>query len=388
MDIVDDWQRAHAELLRIAKERLALDRDEGRWLLVAQRMGVHRRLGFASFVEYVERILGYSPKTTGDKLRVAAALEDLPELAASSLSWSALRELTRVATPVTEKEWIAATAGRSVRGIERMVSGRRPGDRPSDPAGPRRHVLRYEVSAETLATVREAMMKLRRDTDAPIDDDAALLLMARAVLGGPADAGRASYQIALTVCERCRQGTQRGKGEAIPVEPAVVAMAECDAQRVAGGRATQGVPPAARREVMIRDGGRCAVPGCVHATYLDLHHVDPRAEGGTHDPAKMLMLCGAHHRLHHHGRLIVEGDAHVGFTFRHADGSTYGRVASAQQADDAARVFGALRKLGFKEREVRRAIEQVRAHVGEGVEAWIRAALGALPAGGVAPARA
>ncbi len=96
-----DWRRAHAELLRIASDRVMLDRDEGRWLLVAQRAGVHRRLGFATFAEYVERVLGYGPRTTEEKLRVAAALEQLPALAASELSWSALRELTRVATPDT-----------------------------------------------------------------------------------------------------------------------------------------------------------------------------------------------------------------------------------------------------------------------------------------------
>jgi len=230
------------------------------------------------------------------------------------------------------------------------------------------------------------------------------LLMARAVLGGPSDAGRASYQIAMTVCERCQHATQQGNGEAIPVEPAIAEMAACDAQHVApGGRATQTVPPATRREVMRRDGGCCAVPGCNNAVFLDLHHVDPRAEGGAHDPARMLTLCSAHHRAHHRGRLLVEGDAHVGFTFRHADGSPYGRVGSVQAADDAAQVFTALRKLGFtserseraseasrgaggteapsrKEREARRGIDQARAHVddGSGVEALLRAALGVL----------
>ncbi len=389
---ISDWRRAHAELLRIAVERVALDRDEGQWLLAAQRARVHRRLGFATFAEYVERVLGYGPRTTDDKLRVAAALEELPELAASELSWSALRELTRVATPATEREWVAAAEGRTVRELERLVSGRRPGDRPSDPARDeaRRHVLRFDVSADTVATVREALKMLRRGSDEPLDDDAALLLMARAVLGGPGDAGRASYQIAMTVCERCQHATQQGKGEAIAVEPAIAEMAACDAQYVApGGRATQAVPPATRREVVRRDGGCCAVPGCKNAVFVDLHHVDPRAEGGRHDPARMVTLCSAHHRLHHRGRLLVEGDAHVGFTFRHADGSPYGRVGSVKVADTAARVFTALRKLGFKEGEARRAIKKARAHVGDGdgdgdgdgVEALLRAALGVLSAG-------
>ena len=101
--MTETWQRAHDALLRIAKKRAALDREEGRALLVAYRERAHERLGFGSFVEYVERLLGYGPRTTLDKLRVAEALEQLPELDAAlqtnQLTWSAVRELTRVATP-------------------------------------------------------------------------------------------------------------------------------------------------------------------------------------------------------------------------------------------------------------------------------------------------
>jgi hypothetical protein len=64
-----------------------------------------------------------------------------------------------------------------------------------------RHVLRFEVSGEVLATFREALSQLRREAAGSLDDDAALLLMARQVLGGPVDEGRASYQVAMTVCE-------------------------------------------------------------------------------------------------------------------------------------------------------------------------------------------
>jgi hypothetical protein len=41
-------------------------------------------------------------------------------------------------------------------------------------------------------------MKLRRNAGEPLDDEAALLLMARVVLEGPCDEGRASYQIGVS----------------------------------------------------------------------------------------------------------------------------------------------------------------------------------------------
>src|SRR5688572_4544369 len=75
-----DWKSAHTELVRLATLHASLDWDEGRWRVAALRFGAHLKLGYASFVEYVERVFGYNPRLTQGKLRVADALEELPEL--------------------------------------------------------------------------------------------------------------------------------------------------------------------------------------------------------------------------------------------------------------------------------------------------------------------
>jgi hypothetical protein len=97
-----DWQHVHDELSRIAKCRAHLDWEEGTWLVRAQRCAVHLRLGYASFAEYIERLFGYRPRWTEERLRVAEALEHLPMLAQSLrdgvITWSVVRELTRVAS--------------------------------------------------------------------------------------------------------------------------------------------------------------------------------------------------------------------------------------------------------------------------------------------------
>ena len=148
------WERAHQMLVGLARTRAGLDLEEGKWLLAASRERVDRRLGYASFVEYVERLFGYAPRLTQEKLRVAEALEQLPELAAAlakaETNWSSVRELTRVAVPNTEKAWLEAARGRTVRDVERLVSGRVRGSLPTDPADDRlrRHLLRFEVSGE------------------------------------------------------------------------------------------------------------------------------------------------------------------------------------------------------------------------------------------------
>jgi hypothetical protein len=77
-------------------------------------------------------------------------------------------------------------------------------------------VLRFEVAPETLALFRVAMHALRRSRGQPLDDDSALLLMARQVLGGPRDDGRASYQVVLTVCPECGARRSRREGSWCP----------------------------------------------------------------------------------------------------------------------------------------------------------------------------
>ncbi len=233
-----DWVRAHEALSRLAKDRAAADAEEGRWLLCARRSAAHVHLGFGSFGEYIERLFGYKPRSTQEKLRVAEALEALPAMAHSlesgALSWSAVRELTRVAVAETEQSWLDVACGKTVRQLERLVEGKRPGDDPGAfrPLSERRHVLRFEVEPETFALFREAMTELRRRTGSLLDDDSALLSMARHVLGGPGDAGRASYQIALSVCAHCGSAEQQAGGELVAVGADVIEQAHCDGQHL------------------------------------------------------------------------------------------------------------------------------------------------------------
>ena len=282
------------------------------------------------------------------------------------LCYSAVRELTRVAVADTEADWLAAAAGRTMRELEELLSGHTPGDRPGDRSRPeaRRHVLRFEVAADVLALFRQAVGALRTTHGGSLDDEQALAMMARLALGGPGDEGRASHQIVVSVCEHCSQGRQEGRGLLVPVDAKVVERAACDAQRLEDGVARQDVPPAVRRAVLRRDHGRCRVPGCRSATFLDVHHVRARADGGSHERSNLATLCGAHHDAIHRGTLVMAGDADADLVFRHADGTDYGGVPVPAAQQQLAEAFVGLKTMGWKEREARQAIETVRPHVG------------------------
>jgi hypothetical protein len=501
-----DWMRAHMALSRLARGRALADAEEGRWLLAARRSAAHVHLGFGSFGEYIERLFGYTSRSIQEKLRVAEALEELPRLAQAletgSLSWSALRELTRVAVADTQQQWLELAQGKTARQLEELVAGKSPGDLPSSTGLPaaRRHVLRFEVAPETFALFREAITWLRRRAGDVRDDDSVLLSMARHVLGGPVDEGRSSYQIALAVCPACGAGQQQASGELVSVAAEVVAMAHCDGQllgRIArraanqnagsdglevagtgvvtvpgvaadalqapsshpdsdhavgeahvhpdhgdmvfrdtrgatdhyatahmgavgsgkvgetdttnvhvenagpgtsasgaparcaeqapvGTRAKQTIPPALRRAVLARDQHRCRAPGCRNATFVDLHHIQLRSEGGRNELENLVTICGSHHRAVHRGVLLIEKDATLGVRFRHADGPLYGNVLEPQRLDLHTKLFLALRHLGFKEREVRPVLAALAADPvvrGASLQALLREALRRLRPG-------
>ncbi len=603
-----EWMTAHEALSRLAKRRAADDAEEGRCLLAALRSAAHVHLGFGSFGEYVERLLGYKARSTQEKLRVAEALESLPLTARAldrgELHWSCARELTRVAVAESELAWLEAARGKTVHQLEALVAGKSVGDGPSAPSRGelQRHVLRFEVAGETLALFREAMNQLRRSSGGSLDDDSALLLMARHVVGRPSESGRASYQIALSVCPDCGGARQQAGGQLVPVGAEIAAMAACDSQhwgllhncaendgaaanahgatrasarrrfprpaalgrsherhygrtrqqddqagakqddqagakqddrrgvqpaehpgalpaehpgalpaehagalpaehpgalsddrrgvqaaehpgalsdgprgvqaaehpgalpaehpggrqcsstprageadrqlscrigrqpgrqshassnvnasagnlqnerpaaerdldRVGGprahppsqsppskqqrarvgGRAKQTITPATRRAVLLRDQHRCTVPGCRNALFVDLHHIELRSEGGGRDADNLITVCAAHHRAAHRGELHISGSARTGVRFRHSDGSQYGAAANPHVAQTRAKVFLALRGLGFRERDARRALDElsqqaVEPQLAPDAEHLLRAALARLSA--------
>jgi 5-methylcytosine-specific restriction endonuclease McrA len=246
------WCEVHERIVCLAAERAALERELCRWLRAAERLAVHVRTGYASLHEYAERILGLTGRQVEERLRAARALAELPALdnalTEGRLSWSAVRELTRVATPETEHAWLAWAKGRSSRQIEQAVAARRAGALPSDRPDPSlvKHRLRFEVRAETMALVRELQSQLRAELGGPMDDDTFLYEVARRALGGPTDEGRASYQVAVTRCPDCRRTAFDAGGQSHAVSSAVAEMVECDCQQIGCVDGIGPLPPTGR----------------------------------------------------------------------------------------------------------------------------------------------
>jgi hypothetical protein len=88
---------------------------------------------------------------------------------------------------------------------------------------------------------------------------------------------------------------------------------------------TRTVPQRLRTLVERRDGG-CTVPGCGQRRWLQMHHIVHVEDGGPTSVDNLICLCPWHHRLHHRGRLGIQGNAVEGVVFR----DQFGRVMERQ----------------------------------------------------------
>ena len=238
---------------------------------------------------------------------------------AGELSFTAVRELSRVATAETEEAFLEAARGKTSPKIQQLVSGRTRGDTPETPPDPAlaRTWLRHEVSAEVGAMWQRMRTALADEMGHHLDDDTLLRTVIARALEPAATEGvsRPATQHAVTTCKRCGDAWTTDAGHDTPLTDAEAERALCDATYVgdleldAPERPTLTVPRGLRRKVWIRAKGRCEVPGCRSRRCLDLHHLKPQCEGGPHTLWNTALFCRGHHHLGHEGKLRITGRA-------------------------------------------------------------------------------
>ncbi len=145
----------------------------------------------------------------------------------------------------------------------------------------------------------------------------ALVAIAQDSLGGGSSQGSSSGAIVTVMVDA--QAASQTQGEAgvaltggprvgpdtldrILCEGSVEVMVDTDSGTpLAVGPTTRVVPPKLRRFVLNRDGG-CTIEGCDSGYRLEVHHIVPRSQGGTHDVENLTSLCWWHHHIAVHQR--------------------------------------------------------------------------------------
>ncbi|HEU0034734.1 MAG TPA: HNH endonuclease signature motif containing protein [Kofleriaceae bacterium] len=317
------WLAVHLGLKKLSAQRAQMEAREVALLRLAEDMTIWQHFGHVSLVQYMEQELGYRAHTAMELVRTAKALATLPHMTAALEAGEvfpcAIRELTRIATPETEEEWLEAIAGKTVHEVQRMVAGHDKGARPGDPKDPDNELitLTFRVSPTVHAFAYRARMELEAMLGSgKLDDDELIeTIYRRALEEVSTTEGQPAFQMAISTCKRCQQSYQSVAGEEIEVDAATLARAECDHEHLgdleadAPPRVTASVTKRKRRQIYARDGHCCAVPGCRMTRYLDIHHVTFQSDGGGHELSNTILLCTGHHAAVHKGRLRITGKA-------------------------------------------------------------------------------
>jgi Domain of unknown function (DUF222)/HNH endonuclease len=285
-----------------------------------------------------------------EKVRAALALENLPKVAAAmetgALSYSKVREITRVATPETEDALLMVAEHGTASHVENLVRAFRRSQeaeelsREARQQESRRVSVRHDDDGSMVLFCRlpaEVGARLLRAIDNAVDDvpagtsdeprlpfhvrraDALGVLAESFLAHGAMDMnGGDRNQIVVHVAAETLRDRKAGCCE---IEPGPSIAAEtarrmsCDASLIAMieseegeplnvGRKTRAISPALWRLLRSRDKG-CRFPGCANSRYMDGHHIVHWANGGETKPSNLVCLCRFHHRAVHEGGIRI-----------------------------------------------------------------------------------
>ncbi|MEX2498897.1 MAG: DUF222 domain-containing protein [Wenzhouxiangellaceae bacterium] len=318
--------------------------------------------GLKSCAHWLNWKCGIGLGAAREKVRVAHALEDLPEISDAfrqgQISFSKVRAMTRVATPENEEYLMMIARHGTASHLERLVRYFRKVKRiEALEAENQRHELRemnwyvdddgsYVIKARLTPEQGERVLKAvesamdeefneRQRTPAeestvPIDCRVsepvaqrradALARVAEGFLGSEAGThgGERSTIHVHTDLDTLRQDGESAEsrlesGAKISAETSRRLACDCGIvywqEDEAGetlniGRKSRSIPPAIRRALKRRDRG-CRFPGCTAHKYVDAHHIQHWADGGETKMANLVLLCRHHHRLMHEGGYSV-----------------------------------------------------------------------------------
>jgi len=337
-----------------------------RVLLALHVSQLYSKLGFSSVCQYAAKVFNYEHTLTYECLRVARALAELSKCVEAfregKIRWSALVEITRVATQETEEAWLQFAQEHSLKRLKAEIKHAREkgADKPREKGAglPALNThLHFELSPVEHDLVSKAMKKAAAELSESlggqaVDTKQVLVFWAKRQLAthpdGTVEARSeredSMYNILYHVCPECRTASLPGPDGQVEIPREAVERVEDEAHKVTMYPEEERQPESARadsdrsekqkqeqklkqerdppnnrtlvRKVLLRDGCVCANPHCRRRLELQAHHIVFRREGGATAAWNEVALCPICHSLVHMGYLQVEGDPLTGLRWK------------------------------------------------------------------------
>ncbi len=291
------------------------------WFAEILKRRLFRKLGYSSMNQYASEELGFSVTKTGDFKRLGEKLEALPKVmekvVSGELGYTKAREIVKVADPSTENDWLAVAKQQTRRELEATVKHAKklaaqkrkanpaqvelvPRGVPVAPPDSTPVWVGFDLTPVQYARYEALMARIGHQGN---KSDLLLDMMEAYLANGesaPRGASGPHYQIHVHECPTCAKATvQTPRGE-MELTRAETEAARCDADIHRPGEPNKStIPPRIRREILARDRHQCRRKGCNHTRFLEIHHITPRAEGGSNKIDNLVTLCTACHKLLH-----------------------------------------------------------------------------------------
>ena len=323
---------------------------------------------FKSLAHWLSWSCSMTPGVAREHVRVAKALRRMLTIAElfrqGRLSYSKVREITRVVDVVDEQRLAELALTATASQLARMISGFRSADGMRISQQTKRRVtwheredgmieIRARLPKEEAAILLGALNAAKDQCGSPPKPDPcseqpesapgvgtysnadALVDVARGFLAtAPEDRSgedRTLVVVQVSADNLTRQGADVPAGTSQPaeavchiaavgsVEAATAQRLACDnqllgavvdkhGQVLALGRTRRLVSKAQRRALLVRDQ-MCRYPGCHSTRHLKAHHVVPWILGGRTDLNNLILLCQWHHTAVHEGGVTISREA-------------------------------------------------------------------------------
>ena len=224
------------------------------------------------------------------------------------IEWSKLREVVRVATHETEREWAELCANRTYAEIEDLVARSQRGEIPEDlpPRNGPRSELRCHFDVDQMAVLERGLQLMCQLAGRAMSMAEAIELLFAEKL--------AEQSLDERKLERVRREAVKDLGWADVINAETEDCPGNSEIEIVNPKSRKPTP-AQRRKLLRRDGYQCAVPGCQNNIWLDTHHITFYADGGLTVPENLITVCTKCHKAVHEGRLQIRGDAPHGLRF-------------------------------------------------------------------------
>jgi 5-methylcytosine-specific restriction endonuclease McrA len=310
---IQKYQSAKKTHEKLIKSLEIMQKYEQSALLIFAEI-MHKKLymdlGYSSMLNYATDALEFCQTKAYYYISMSRSLEVLPEtrkaIAEGEIEWTKVKEVTRVATPKTEVQWLEVArnsthkelAVKTSRARKQAVNKSQPELIASEPLPEAEPKISTSLSfsVEQMERFNVLIEKMRKQGETGSREELLIKALTDATSKNSKRLeNRPSTQIVIRHCPECGKA-ETGAGE---IGQNDLEKAYCDAQVLENGRNKSTIKPSTRREVMSRDNHTCQGQGCSSKRYLEVHHKVPRTMGGSNNPENLVTLCGACHRLVH-----------------------------------------------------------------------------------------